>query len=145
SLYLIDPNKAKATAVGAYGAAIDPITTASPGFDPSGQLWSVLDDVPPLPPQNTQPQWSSLAKIANAGELTVVGDISTPSGTKYPANATELPYVGLKGLAIASPCAIAAVATGEPAPTLTFGGYVLLGLLCILFAGTSLRPRRRTI
>jgi hypothetical protein len=144
NLYLIDPKTAKATAIGAYGAGVTPITTASPGFEPSGQLWSVLDNVPPLPPLNTQPQWSSLATISNHGNLAVVGDIMTPSGQKYPTNVTQLPFVGLKGLAIASPCSIT-VASTAPAPALSVVGSAILALLFALFAGTSLRPRRRTI
>jgi hypothetical protein len=144
SLYAIDINSAHATAIGTYGAAIDPVTTASPGFDSTGQLWSVLDDVPPLPPQNTQPQWSSLAKVSTNGSLTIVGDIATPSGLKYPTNATQLPYVGLKGLAIASPCSVAAVAVSAPAPALSAAASAILALLLLLIAGTSLRLRRRT-
>jgi hypothetical protein len=144
NLYLIDPKTAKATAIGGYGAAVTPITTASPGFEPSGQLWSVLDNVPPLPPLNTQPQWSSLATISTHGNLTVVGDIMTPSGQKYPTNVTELPYVGLKGMAIASPCSIAA-AVRAPAPALSVVGSAILAFLLALLAGTSLRLRRRTI
>jgi hypothetical protein len=107
-------------------------------------LWSVLDNVPPLPPLNTQPQWSSLATISTHGNLTVVGDIMTPSGQKYPTNVTELPYVGLKGMAIASPCSIAA-AVRAPAPALSVVGSAILAFLLALLAGTSLRLRRRTI
>jgi hypothetical protein len=145
SLYSINLDTAHATAVGSYGPGINPITTASPGFEANGQLWSILDDVPPLPPQDTQPQWSSLAKITSAGSLTVVGDIATASGLKYPANVTQLPYVGLKGLAIASPCAIAAPAAADSAPSLTAIGSALLVLLLGLCAGTSPQLRRRTI
>lgn len=144
NLYLIDQKTAKATAVGAYGNNIGPITTASPGFEPTGKLWSILDNVPPLPPLQTQPQWSSLASIDFSGKLTVVGDITTPSGLKYPANATELPYVGLKGLAIASPCAIAVGPSG-PAPALSPALSALLALLLAVVAGTSLRLRRRRV
>ena len=142
-LYRIDVKTAHATAVGHYGTT-DPITTASPGFDASGQLWTVIDNVPPLPPLNTQPQWSSLAKVDAAGTLAVVGDISTPSGAHYPTNATQLPYVGLKGLAIASPCAIAQVASSRPTPALSPAAAMLLALLFAVFAGTSLRPRRHS-
>jgi len=144
NLYLIDQHTAKATAVGSYGSNVDPITTASPGFEPSGALWSILDNVPPLPPLETQPQWSSLAAIDPNGHMTVVGDISTPSGMKYPTNATQLPYVGLKGLAITSPCSIAAAPSG-PAPTLSTAAAALLALLLAAVAGTSLRRRRPTI
>jgi hypothetical protein len=142
NLYLIDTKTAKATAVSSYGAGINPITTASPGFDSSGKLWSVLDNVPPLPPLNTQPQWSSLAKLDLHGDLTIVGDITTPSGQKYPSNATQLPYVGLKGLAIASPCSIAVISTA-PAPTLSVIGAAILAVLMAVLAGISARLRRR--
>jgi len=145
SLYKIDTATGHATAVGPYGNGIDPITTASPGFDASGQMWSVLDNVPPLPPQVTQPQWSSLAQISEHGSLTVVGDIATPAGLKYPSNATQLPYVGLKGLAITSPCAVAAAPTVRPAPAISLNGSLLLVLLFIFAAGTSLKLRRQTI
>ena len=144
SLYRIDTKTAKTTPVGHYGTT-DPITTASPGFDSSGQLWTVLDDVPPLPPLNTQPQWSSLARISAAGNLSILGDITVPGGAKYPSNATQLPYVGLKGLAIASPCAVAQVASSKPAPALAPAGVMLLALLFIALAGTSSRLRRQKI
>jgi hypothetical protein len=144
SLYTIDTATAKATALGSYGNGIDPITTASPGFDATGQMWSVLDNVPPLPPQNTQPQWSSLATIDTKGSMSIVGDIATPAGMKFPANATQLPYVGLKGLAIASPCAIAPAFTVRPAPAISLNGAILLVLLFIFTAGTSLKLSRRS-
>jgi hypothetical protein len=147
SLYLINPATAQATVVGNYGNNIDPITTASPGFDAAGQLWSVLNDNPPLPPQTTQPQWSSLATInVGAGSLSVVGDISAPSGLKYPSNATQLPYVGLKGLAIASPCAVAVpTPPPDPAPAASPIALAVLSMLIALCAGTSLRRRRQTV
>ena len=47
NLYRIDLGNASATLVGAYGTSND-ITVASPAFDASGQLRSVLDYVPPL-------------------------------------------------------------------------------------------------
>lgn len=143
-LYGIDLATGQASAIGSYGQ-IDPVTTASPGFDATGQLWSILNDVPPLPPQNTQPQWSSLAAVSAQGSLAVVGDITTPAGIKYPTTATQLPYVGLKGLAIASPCAIAPPPSTHPAPSLSPISLTLLAGLLVLLAGTSRRPRRRTI
>lgn len=144
SLYRIDVTTAQAAAIGSYGPGIDPITTASPGFDGSGTLWSILDDVPPLPPQNTQPQWSSLATLNTAGAMTILGDITTPAGLKYPSNATQLPYVGLKGLAIASPCSIAAPQAPDPAPSLSAAALAALGLLLAVLAGTSPSLRRRS-
>ena len=101
--------------------------------------------MPPLPRQNTQPQWSSLATVSPQGGLSIVGDITTPSGIKYPATATQLPYVGLKGLAIASPCAIAAPVSTTPAPSLSRASLLILACLFVLLAGTSRRSRRRSI
>jgi hypothetical protein len=144
SLYRIDVGNAHATAIGSYGPGIDPITTTSPGFDASGKLWSILDDVPPLPPQNSQPQWSSLATLDTAGAMTILGDITTPAGLKYPSNATQLPYVGLKGLAIASPCSIAAPLATDTAPSLSAAGLSALILLLVALAGTSPALRRRS-
>ena len=144
SLYRIDVGNAQATAIGSYGSGINPITTTSPGFDPGGQLWAVLDDVPPLPPQDTPPQWSSLGAINATGAMTILGDISTPSGLKYPSNATQLPYIGLKGLAIASPCAIAPLPVADSAPTLSTAGALALLLALVGLAGTSPQLRRRS-
>jgi hypothetical protein len=143
-LYSIDTATARATQVGAYGNQIDPITTASPGFSPSGQLYAILDNVPPLPPLNTQPQWSALASVTEHGSMMVLGDITTSDQQKYPTNATQLPYVGLKGLAISSPCAVAAPASTHPAPALSLPACAVLSLLVLLLAGTSRRLRRRS-
>jgi hypothetical protein len=142
NLYSIDLASGQATAVGPYGQGLNPITTASPGFDTSGKLWSVLDNVPPLPPTQT-PQWSTLATISPKGALATVGDITTPTGIKYPSNVTQLPYVGLKGLAIASPCAVARTAVLDPAPATSPTGLAILMLLIASVAGTSLRRRRQ--
>lgn len=140
-LFRIDTKSAKATAVGHYGTT-GPITTASPGFDSSGQLWTVIDNVPPLPPLTTQPEWSSLAKVSSGGNLSILGDISVSSSAHYPTNATQLPYVGIKGLAITSPCSVAQAAASAPTPALSPAAAMLLALLFCGFAGTSLRLRR---
>lgn len=139
-LYRIDTNTAQVTAVGDYGTS-NPITTASLAFDASGQLWTVIDNVPPLPPLS-QPEWSSLAKVGTTGSLSVVGDITVPDGAHYPSNATQLPYVGLKGLAITSPCSVAPVAAAARTPALSPTAAMLLALLLAALAGTSLRLRR---
>ena len=144
NLYSIDLGSGHATSVGPYGQGLNPITTASPGFDASGKLWTVLDNVPPLPPTQT-PQWSTLTTISATGALTAVGDITTPAGMKYPATATQLPYVGLKGLAITSPCNVkAAAAAVDPAPATSPMSLSVLILLVLLVAGTSSRRRRQT-
>lgn len=143
NLYSIDLTNGQATSVGPYGQGLDPITTASPGFDTSGRLWSILDNVPPLPPAQT-PQWSTLATISSKGALTAVGDITTPTGLKYPSNVTQLPYVGLKGLAITSPCSVAKTAALDPAPATSPASLLALALLVLFAAGTSRRLQRQT-
>lgn len=143
NLYSIDLTTGQATSVGPYGQGLNPITTASPGFDASGKLWTVLDNVPPLPPTQT-PQWSTLATISATGALAAVGDITTPAGLKYPATVTQLPYVGIKGLAITSPCNVAKAAALDPAPATSPLSLSALILLVLLGAGTSWRRRRQT-
>jgi hypothetical protein len=145
NLYSIDLATGHATSVGPYGQGLNPITTASPGFDATGKLWLVVDNVPPLPPTQT-PQWSTLTTISAAkGTLASVGDITTPTGMKYPSTATQLPYVGIKGLAIASPCDVArATAAIDPAPATSPMSLSAMFLLVLLAAGTSYRRRRQT-
>jgi MYXO-CTERM domain-containing protein len=57
-----------------------------------------------------------------------------------------LPYVGIKGLAIASPCDVAKVAAGviDPAPTTSPMSLSALIALVLLAAGTTYRRRRQT-
>jgi len=143
-LYSINTANAQATALGPYGAGIQPITTASIGFDANGRLWSILDNVPPLPPQQI-PEWSTLASVNTNGAMTSVGDITSASGAHGPTNATQLPYVGLKGLAIASPCAAAQGPGIAPAPAFSAPGLFALIALIALGAGTSRRFRRQRI
>jgi len=145
NLYSIDLATGHATSVGPYGQGVNPITTASPGFDTTGKLWLVVDNVPPLPPTQT-PQWSTLTTISPNGTLASVGDITTPAGMKYPSTATQLPYVGIKGLAITSPCNVAkaAAAAVDPAPASSPKSLSALILLVLLAAGTSYGRRRQT-
>ena len=145
NLYSIDLGSGHATSVGSYGQGLNPITTASPGFDASGKLWTVLDNVPPLPPTQT-PEWSTLVTLGDKGTLATVGDITTPSGLKYPATVTQLPYVGIKGLAITSPCNVAKAAASivDPAPATSPLSLSALILLVVLGAGTVRHRQRRT-
>jgi len=145
NLYSINLATGHATSVGPYGQGVNPITTASPGFDATGKLWLVVDNVPPLPPTQT-PQWSTLTTISSNGALASVGDITTPTGMKYPSTATQLPYVGIKGLAITSPCNVAKApaAIVDPAPATSPMSLSALVLLVLLAAGTSYRRRRQT-
>ena len=143
-LYSINVANGQASPLGPYGSGIQPITTASIGFDASGHLWSIMDNVPPLPPQQV-PEWSTLARVNANGAMTSVGDITAPAGAQYPSNVTPLQYVGIKGLAIASPCAAALTSDVAPTPTLSpIGLLALVGLLA-LAAGTSRRFRRQKI
>jgi hypothetical protein len=144
-LYSIDLSTGNATSVGPYGQGLNPITTASPGFDTTGKLWLVVDNVPPLPPTQT-PQWSTLTTVSAKGALATVGDITTPTGLKYANTVTQLPYVGIKGLAITSPCNVAkaAAAAVDPAPATSPMSLSALILLVMIAAGTSWRRRRQT-
>jgi len=144
NLYSIDLATGHATSVGPYGQGLNPITTASPGFDATGKLWLVVDNVPPLPPTQT-PQWSTLTTISANGALASVGDITAPTGIKYPSTVTQLPYVGIKGLAITSPCNVGkAAAIVDSAPATSPMSLSALILLVLLGAGTSYRRRRQT-
>lgn len=142
SLYSIDPVKVTATLVGSYQSA-NYITTASPGFDASGQMWAILDYVPPQQGNASIADWSDLAKISVAsGALTVLGNITPPGsvGTNSPAY-QNLFQIGLKGLAIpAGVCAAAAMTSSTPA--LSTRGITALIVLMLLLGGTRLRRRR---
>ncbi|MDR3390044.1 MAG: hypothetical protein P4L92_23650 [Rudaea sp.] len=136
NLYLIDTATAQATAIGAYGSGASYVTTASPGFDASGQLWAILDYVPPEPGVTTVALWSDLAQLnATTGTLVDTGPIVGPS---------DLEQIGLKGLAIAPPVCTAA-RPGDPTPSMSAHGLTLLTLLLLLLAGTVLRRRRPTL
>jgi hypothetical protein len=137
-LYSIDTKTGATTAVGGYGSA-NFITTASPGFDATGQLWAILDYVPP-PQGNNVAQWSDLASVElSTGAMSNRGAI-TPSSS---ASAPNLAYIGLKGLAV--PNSVCAVAAGNPAvPSLDLRGLAALIAIMLLAAGTRLRRRRPT-
>ncbi len=137
TLYQIDPATAKATAIGAYGAGAGYITTASPAFDTSGQLWTILDYVPP-PSGSIIAAWSDLATIdSSSGTLSDLGPI-TASGPSL----ADLQYIGLKGLAIASNSCVASRPGVDSTPTISWRGMLALITFLILFAGTRLRPKR---
>jgi len=59
NLYRVDPTGPHATLIGSYGSN-SYITAASPGFDGSGQLWAVLDYVPPQSDSDPVAEWSDL-------------------------------------------------------------------------------------
>ena len=131
TLYSVDTQTARASAVGSYGSD-NFITTTSPGFDSAGNLWAVLDYVPP--PSGPSPDWSDLAQIrVDTGNLTNLGAI-TPSQPKW---AGDLQQIGLKGLAIStSVCAAPAIAS---TPVLSWQALLVLLLALALTGGTWLR------
>lgn len=142
NLYSIDPVKMTANLVGNYQSA-NYITTTSPGFDPSGQLWAILDYVPPQQGSTSIAPWSDLAQISlTTGTLTDVGNITPPA----PINTSSPTYqnlyqIGLKGLAIPSGvCAAAANLASTPA--LSWRGIAFLIALVLLLGGTRLRRQR---
>jgi hypothetical protein len=138
NLYQIDLSTAKATLVGAYGSGASYVTTASPAFDGSGQLWMILDFIPP-PSGNAAP-WSDLAQLNSlSGVLTDLGSITAPAQSESAAN---LEFIGLKGLAIMAPVCTAARPPADPTPALSWRGLVLLVGLMLLLAGTRLHRRR---
>ncbi|HET9189682.1 MAG: hypothetical protein ACM3KT_00260 [Deltaproteobacteria bacterium] len=141
NLYSIDTVKATATLVGSYQST-NYITTISPAFDASGQLWAILDYVPPQQGNALIADWSDLAKLSVAsGALTVLGNITPPApvDTNSPTYA-NLYQIGLKGLAIPSG-ACAAAATTASTPALSTRGIAALIALLLLFGGTRLRRR----
>lgn len=136
NLYTIDTTNAKTTLVGAYGGTTGAVHTISPGFDSSGQLWSILDNNPGYN-TNTIETWSNLAQIDPAGAMTKLGTIT---------GATLVTGVGLIGLAIAPPvCGVGDpnVAGPHPTPALSRTGLLLLMLSLIALAGAGMRTRRR--
>ena len=141
NLYVIDPVKATANPVGAYGTG-NYITTTSPAFDSTGQLWAILDYVPP-PGGTTIAPWSDLAQLSpETGVLTDLGNITPPA----PINTNSPTYqnlyqIGLKGLAIPSGIC-AATANLDSTPALSWRGIAALVVLTLLFGGTRLRRRR---
>ncbi len=125
NFYTINTSTGAATAVGAYGMS-DYITTTSPAFDSRGQLWAVLNYVPPPQGQNSFPQWSDLATI-NLGTAALTNTGPITGDTDFQTNF----YGSLKGLAIASSCTAAVAATSQ-LPTLSWSA---LGLLILLVGG----------
>jgi hypothetical protein len=141
NLYSIDPVKATATLVGSYQST-NYITTISPAFDASGQLWAILDYVPPQQGNALIADWSDLAQLSVAsGALTNLGNITPPApvDTNSPTYA-NLYQIGLKGLAIPSGVC-AAAATTASTPALSSRGIAALIVLTLLFGGTRLRRR----
>lgn len=142
NLYRIDTTTAAASLIGSYGSK-DYITTTSPGFDSTGQLWAILDYVPPQPGNTAVAAWSDLASLsATSGALTNLGSITppTPIDTKTPTY-QNLYQIGLKGLAI--PNSVCAVAAGVSAtPALDMRGLIALIAMLVMLGGTTLRSRR---
>ena len=133
NFYAIDTTTGAASLIGSYGAS-NYITTTSPGFDARGQLWAVLNYVPP-PDGQTFPEWSDLAQITtNTGALTNTGPIT--GDADFQTNF----YGSLKGLAIASSCTAAVAATSH-LPTLSWPALAILILLVGGFAAVQFSRR----
>jgi len=133
NLYLIDPTNATASPIGSFGSSKF-ITTTSFGFDGSGQIWTVLDYVPPESDSTPVQAWSDLGQLSPGGALTILAPI-TPA---QPQSAPDLQYIGLKGLAIPSGiCAVAA--TLGSAPALPWPALLALFAAIALIGGTRAR------
>jgi hypothetical protein len=134
NFYTINTGTGAATAVGEYGTS-NYITTTSPAFDARGQLWAVLNYVPPPQGQNSFPQWSDLAQI-NAGSAALTNTGPITGDADFQTNF----YGSLKGLAIASSCTAAVSATSQ-LPTLSWPALGLLILLVTGFAAVQFSRR----
>ena len=75
NLYLIDPAQATATPVGSFGSS-KYITTTSFGFDGAGQIWTVLDYVPPENDSTPVQSWSDLGQLSPNGTLAILAPIT---------------------------------------------------------------------
>lgn len=135
SLYLIDQASAQASLIGVYGSGIGYVTAASPAFDGSGQLWVILDYVPP-PSGSTQAQWSDLARGGAGGTLANLGQITAPADSQ---SFSDLQFIGLRGFAISAPGAGAA--STDATPALARLELTTLALILVVLAGTRLRRR----
>jgi len=131
-LYTINTASGAATAVGAYGGSDGAVRAIWPAFDATGQLWAVLNNVPP-----SGETWSNLATIAPSGSLSKIGTITGP---------VYLQGVGLTGLAIAPPvCSGPVDPPATPAaPTLSWNALAGLILLMICCARLPLAQRARS-
>jgi hypothetical protein len=137
NLYRIDPDTASASLVGAYGSGVSYVSAASPAFDDSGQLWVLLDYVPPLNPPT--PEWSDLARGAASGTLDNLGPVTATANTP---SFDDLQFIGLRGLAITPPVPGGGNANVSSTPALSWPALLALPLLLMLFAGTRLRRCR---
>ncbi len=138
NLYTIDLTTGQATLVGAYGSGVSYITTTSPGFDATGQLWAVLGYVPPETDTSPIPEWSDLAKLNTAsGTLTNTGPIT--GSVEFRDDF----YGNLKGLALTNACvaggAVAAATVSLPA--LSWQALLALIVLLALFARVQFSRR----
>jgi len=120
ALYQIDLDTAHATPLSAY-SGVPYVTAASPAFGKDGELWLLLDYVPPL--RAPTPNWSDLASRTADGNVHLIGSVTAPPHT---SSYDELVQVGLRGLALSAPEGITDI---SPVPTLRLIGKVALSLL----------------
>ena len=129
-LYTVNTTNGATTLVGAYGGSDGAAYWISPAFDPTGQLWAVLNNAPAA-----AETWSSLATIAANGTLNKIGTITGPA---------SLQGVGLKGMAIAPPvCAAEDPPATVMTPALSLPGLIGLVLSLMMCAGLPLARRAR--
>jgi len=134
NLYRVSTQTGEARLIGSYGdAASGWINSVSMSFDDAGTLWAVLNYVPPAPGSTLVPDWSDLATIdPNTGEVTVIGPITGPEALRE---------VGMKGFAIGPPRCVAGATPVANAPVGTPPWLLLLGVVLVAAAGTTLRRR----
>lgn len=142
NLYSINTASGQATLLGAYGTD-NYITTTSPAFDPAGNLWAILDYVPPKSGSTSVADWSDLAHIQpSSGATQNLGNITPATSDTQSPGYQNLWQIGLRGLAIpTAPVAPALAST----PTLPWPGLAALIAMCLLLGGTTLRQRRPTL
>ena len=137
TLYAIDLEHVSAHMIGGYRSN-NFITVTSPGFDSEGNLWAILDYVPP--PSGPSADWSDLAKIRiDTGALTNLGSI-TPSQAKW---ASDLQQIGLRGLAIPQSVCAAPAPAVVSTPAAPWQALLALAFAFAALGGTWARRRHQ--
>lgn len=134
TLYRINTATAKATAIGAFGPAVQWVTSVAMSFDEDGLLWAALNYVPPAHGSTAVADWSDLARIdPGTGKVSIVGPITGPA---------SLRGIGLRGM-VAGPtrCQVA----GEQPVTAPVNSPWALGTLALLLGGAAFWRRRELL
>jgi hypothetical protein len=135
TFYAIDPTTAAATAIGAFGPAVNRwVNSVSMSFDADGVLWAVINYVPPQDGSQPVADWSDLATIDPAtGTVTMLGPVTGPE---------SLRQIGMKGFTVGPPQCTRGTPTAHAAP---IGSPWALGLLGLLLAFAGVFGARRTL